>query len=226
MLSGLDKLTEDKLRCWLDESIKTGSNLLGGGYQGALYLFQDEDHSLVIKTPIGRGLAKLLQLKMLRHECNVYSKLAGLRGVPRSYGMLDGRYLVLEYIPGTSFRHAEIKDHDAYFTELLELIKTMHQAGVAHMDLKKKDNSLVVDGRTPYLIDFGVSIIYKPGFAPLNHYLYKLAKKFDFNAWIKLKYAGKYDAISEADKVYLNRTNVEKTTRWIKREFLRITKSH
>lgn len=101
----------------------------------------------------------------------------------------------------------------------------MHQVGVAHMDIKKQDNLLVVDGCTPYLVDFGVAVARKQGIVPINRYHYNLAKKFDYNAWIKLKYGGRYDAVSETDKPYLNRTNVEKTARCLKRGLLRLKKN-
>jgi predicted Ser/Thr protein kinase len=101
----------------------------------------------------------------------------------------------------------------------------LHKAGVAHTDLKKKDNLLVVEGHTPWLIDFGVAVIRKLGFAPLNHYLYNLAKKFDFNAWVKLKYDGRYEKMIAEDKKYFNRTVIEKVSRWSKDTYLNIKKA-
>lgn len=56
----------------------------------------------------------MLRQKMLYNESHVYTRLAGLKGIPHCYGMLDDRYLVLDYIAGTSFRHAQIKDHPAF----------------------------------------------------------------------------------------------------------------
>ena len=108
----------------------------------------------------------------------------------------------------------------------MKLIKDLHKAGVAHTDLKKKDNLLVVEGKIPYVIDFGVAIVRKPGFAPLNHYLYNIASKFDFNAWVKLKYGGNYEYMSEKDKEYYNRTVVEKVSRWIKDNYVILKKKN
>jgi hypothetical protein len=70
-----------------------------------------------------------------------------------------------------------------------------------------------------------VAVIRKLGFAPINHYLYNLARKFDFNAWVKLKYDGKYENILEQDREYFNRTVVEKVSRWIKDTYLDIKKA-
>ena len=98
----------------------------------------------------------------------------------------------------------------------------MHRAGVAHGDLKKKDNILVVDGRHPVLLDFGVAVIRKSGLVPVNRYLYSLFKKFDYNAYVKLKYRKRIDRISAADRPFYHRTVVEKSAGWIKRRYLKI----
>ena len=132
---------------------------------------------------------------------------------------------MLEFIDGIPIRNAQITDRDLFFNALLKLIKELHKAGVAHTDLKKKDNLLVVKGHTPYVIDFGVAVIRKQGFAPLNHYLYNLSRKFDFNAWVKLKYNGRYENIVDEDREYFNRTVIEKVSHWGKNTYLDIKKA-
>ncbi len=222
MLRDIDNLTERELVQWVRGSTKTRSNIFRRGYQGYVYLYEDKDRRLIIKAPMGWGLGRLLRRVMLRNEYRVYSRLCGVAGVPRCYGLVDGCYLVLEFIDGVPVRSARITDRDVFFKALLNLIKELHKAGVAHTDLKKKDNLLVVEGHTPCVIDFGVAVIRKSGFAPLNRYLYNLASKFDFNAWVKLKYDGKYEDMVDEDRKYFNRTVVEKVSRWIKDTYLSI----
>lgn len=222
MLEGLDKETEARLSRWLSESITTGANQLGEGYQGSLFLYQETEPNLIIKVAKGNLITRKVHEFMLRKERNVYRRMSGLKGIPACFGMLDNKYLVLEYISGTPIRHAEITDRKSFFEQLLELINTLHKLGVAHGDMKKQDNLLVVNGTTPCLIDFGVAVIRKDGFAPINHYLYSTLQKFDFNAWIKLKYQGRYDEMSEADRKLWNRTGLEKVARWIKFKYLAI----
>ncbi len=222
MLSNMDNLTENELLQWVRRSVKTGSNILSRGYQGHVYLYEGKEQRLILKAPMGWGVGSLIRRAMLRNEYKVYSRLSEVHGVPRCYGLLDRRYLVLECIDGVPIRRARITDRDLFFDTLLRLIKDLHKAGVAHGDLKKKDNLIVVGGRTPYVIDFGVAIIKKEGFSPLNRYLYSLARKFDFNAWIKLKYDGRFEKMAEEDWQYFNRTTVEKASRWIKRTYLKL----
>ena len=212
---------EDVLVRWIEASLATGSHRLAHGYQGAVYLYPGPPR-LVIKVATGKGVMRLLRRRMLRREHAVYQKLSGFRGSPRCYGLLAGRYLVLEHIESTPLRRAVLTNRVAFFAALFEHINTLHARGVAHFDLKKKDNLLVTADGLPCLIDFGAAIIRKPGLAPLNRWFYRLAERFDFNAWVKLKYDGKYANVSAADRVYFRRSFVEKAARVLKRSYQRL----
>jgi len=211
--------SQDALERWIEDSLAAGTHRLAGGYQGQTLLYADAGVRLVIKAPTGRGLAKWISMFMLRHEARVYQRLAGFDAAPRCYGLLRGRYLVLQYIDGISMRHAEIVDRDAFFAELLGHLQALHARGVAHSDLQKKENLLVVDGRHPRLLDFGAAVIFKPGFAPFNHFHYRFAERLDFNVWAKLKYRGRLEHISDTDRAYYHRTWLEKLARFLKRIF-------
>ncbi len=217
MLKYQNDLDEGELLRWIRQSVETKSNIYSRGYQGRLYLYEGKDgRKLIIKAPTGWLLGKLIRRVMLHREFEAYSRLSHLEGIPRCFGLIDGSYLVLEFIDGIPIRNAEIQDRRFFFEALLNLIKQLHRAGVAHTDLKNKNNLLVVRGRKPCIIDFGVAAIKKQGFAPLNRYLYNTAKKFDFNAWVKLKYNGKYDKVIEEDRGYYDRTLIEEASRRIK----------
>jgi predicted Ser/Thr protein kinase len=220
-----DLPTESELLQWIEKSIKTRSNIFSYGYQGHVYLYDHEGRRLIVKAPTGWGPIRLLYRAMLRNEHRVYSKLAGLNGIPRCHGLLERRYLVLEYVDGVPIRKANIRDRNAFFSRFFELIEQLHDAGVAHGDMKKKDNVLVVGGCEPYVIDFGVAVVKKPGFAPINRYLYRIAKRFDFNAWVKLKTGFKTGALIEREDEHYERTGVETFARWVKRRYQKVKKS-
>ena len=217
MLRGLDGLSEDTLARWTEDSLATGKHRLARGYQGQTLLYRANDRRLVIKAPAGRGIRKWISTLMLRHEARVYEQLTDFPAAPRCYGLLRNRYLVLEYIEGAPARYAGIADREAFFVELLEHIKTLHARGIAHSDLQKKDNLLLVDGQHPCLLDFGAAVIRKSGFAPFNHVHFRFAARLDFNQWAKLKYQGRLERMSAADRVYYRRTLIEKLARNLKR---------
>ena len=214
--------SEDALVRWIEDSLATGAHRLAQGYQGQTLLYQDQGQRLVIKAPSGSGAMRWLSTLMLRREARVYALLKNFPAVPRCYGLLRNRYLVLDYIEGISMRHAEIEDREAFFGELLKAIQALHARGIAHSDLQKKENLLVVGKRHPCLLDFGAAVICKPGFAPFNHLHYRFAQRLDFNQWAKLKYRGRFEGMSAADRPYYRRSTVEKIARQIKRAWRRL----
>jgi predicted Ser/Thr protein kinase len=219
MLHDIDFVSDNDLLQWIRHSVETRSNILSSGNQGCVYLYENQGRRLIIKAPKGGLVCKLTRGAMLRNEHRAYCKLAGVPGVPRCYGMLVDRFLVLEFVPGVPIFKASIKDRAAFFEKLFTLIQRIHEAGVAHTDLRKKDNILVMGDDTPCIIDFGVAVVRQPGFAPLNHYLHRISRRFDYNAWVKLKYKGQYEQMTEADRPYFNRTFFEHAAAWLKSSY-------
>ena len=217
MISGLEGLSESALKDWIETSLKENTHVLAAGYQGQTLKYQDANHSLVIKIPHGRGLIRLFHIRMLKHEFDVYQKLLGFEGAPRCYGLVDNQYLVIEFVNGQPIRNGRPSDEKNYFEKLFTYIQQMHERDVAHMDLKRKDNLLVVDGERPCLIDFGAAVIKKTGFHPFNRFWYRLAQRFDYNAWIKHKYQNQFHRVSEQDRPYYKKTITEIVSRKIKR---------
>lgn len=212
-----DDLSDQDLLQWIETSLKESSNNLASGYQGQTLKYLSSQHSLVIKIPHGRGLLKKFNVAMLKHENNAYKKLMEFNAVPICYGMIDQQYMVLQYINAKPIRHARPANSELYFKRLFEFIETMHERGVAHFDLKKKDNLLVLGDDMPCIIDFGAAVIKKPGFHPINHFLFNLARQFDYNAWIKHKYNNKLSEVQSEDRPYYKKTNIELIAHKIKR---------
>ncbi|HTF56984.1 MAG TPA: RIO1 family regulatory kinase/ATPase [Planctomycetota bacterium] len=93
---------------------------------------------------------------LVRREFAILRRLDGIPGVPKAYGIVDGRAILLEYVPGRTlgkFRPGELPD--AFYRDLEETLDSIHRRGVVHLDLRQKKNILVADrdGR-PHIIDF------------------------------------------------------------------------
>jgi serine/threonine protein kinase len=185
-----------ELHEWLRRALSAPHGTrLGTGYQGAVHLYATPAGNVVVKEAHqGRWLSPLWR-RLLRREAAVYERLAGIPGIPRSYGLLDGRYLLLEHVAGPSYRGAQtsLEDRERFFALLLETLRAMHAAGVAHRDLKRKDNLIVGPGERPYLIDFGIARQRKTSGGALDARLFEHARQGDYNAWIKLKYGRRVD---------------------------------
>ncbi len=186
-------------------------------HQGEVRRFDPNDPMLpehiIIKRPQGMGLRRRLSQQTLRREAKAYQRLAGVAGIPRCFGFYQDQYLVLEYIDGEPITpHHEIAD--VSWAGLLMTIQAMHAHGVAHGDLKKKDNLLITSGGEIYVIDLGTALVKRTGWHPINHRLFGFLAQTDLNAWVKHKYKG-YEGVAVEDQAHLQRSWLERMlTQW------------
>jgi serine/threonine protein kinase len=215
-----------ELEKWFDRFEAGITQPLHSGYQGGVWFFEHPDLNLAIKAVSNSGFGKILLKHTLRHEHGVYKKLFGLDGIPRCYGLFRDRFLVLEHIQGETLRQARLADRDLFYRKFFDLLQSIHARDVAHFDLKRKNNIMVMNGNQPFLIDFGTAVIYKRGFMHfVNHFLFRLAMQFDLNAWVKHKYKRQIDQVSPEDMRYFRRTLFEAISARIKRFYKQRIKS-
>ena len=197
-----DAQASPELAAELGAAIETGSGRkLGSGYQAAVHLYTTSGGDVVVKTPHRGGPLGGLWRSLLRREQAVYARLDGIAGIPRSFGLVGNDALALQFIAGPSLREheARLADRDAFFARLLTTVDAMHAAGVAHGDLKRKDNIIVGPGEQPYLIDFGIAVRRSAASASFNRFVFERLVQMDLNAWVKLKYGRRIDASAEPD---------------------------
>ena len=180
---------------WLSSS--DASTVTLPGYQAAIRIYQGPAGDFAIKEPSGWGLRKALSKAAIKREADVYRRLQGIPGIPACFGCLDGRYLVLEHVPGDTLQalQDQLANREKFFARLLETLRMMHDAGVAHGDLKRKQNILVGPGEQPYVIDFGIAVVADDQ----RGFLFGLVRQVDRNAWIKHKYRGQMSDIEAED---------------------------
>ena len=202
-----------QLPAWAENSLATGENVLATSNQGTILLYRNVGVEFVVKAAMGTGAVRKARQATLVRECKAYARLRGLAGVPKCYGLVAQRYLVLEYVRGTPYRGARFEDRDAWFRSLLALIREIHRRGVSHGDLKSKSNLIVTPDGLPCVIDFGTTVVRKEGFHPINNRMFEYLKQLDINAWVKHKYHGHYQDASEQDRELLNYSRFESLAR-------------
>jgi serine/threonine protein kinase len=208
-----------EIETWLLGTVEASPGRpLGSGYQASVHLYPTQVGDVVVKRPHTSRWLGFLWERLLRREDGVYARLQSVPGVPRSYGLLGGRYLTLEYIPGPSLREHEtaVVDRERFFDQLLETIRAMHRAGVAHGDLKRKQNIIVGPGERPYLVDFGVARLRSDSNRGWNRWIFELAKQMDYNAWIKLKYGRRVDDLTPMDATLYRPLLIERIARIVR----------
>ncbi len=209
-------LPED-LHAWIRASLASASNILATSNQGIVLLFEGDGLKLVIKSAMGKGMVRRARQATLEREYAAYQRLEGVVGVPACYGLLEGRYLLMEFIDGVPYRDASWDDREGWFAGLLDVIRAFHERGVSHGDLKSKSNMIVGRDQKPYVIDFGTTFIHKDGFHPINNRLFEYGKRLDINAWVKHKYHGRYKNASAQDRQLLQYSKLEYIVRRLRR---------
>ena len=202
-------INQPEFRVWVETSLERQDNILAVSNQGTLLHFQGDGLDLVVKAAMGTGLLRKLRERTLAREYQAYQRMDGLAGVPECYGMLGGRFLVIEFIRGKPYREASWTDRSRWFDEFLTVLRSFHQRGVSHGDLKSKSNIMVTEDQKPCVIDFGTAFLEKPGFHPVNNRLFEHGRRMDINAWVKHKYHGRYDMIAGPDLELLNYSLIE-----------------
>ncbi len=99
-------INQPEFRQWIQGSLQQQENILAVSNQGTVLHYRGNGLDLVVKTAMGRGLVLKVRQKTLLREFEAYRRMDGLRGVPECYGLLGGRYLVIEFIRGTPYRQA------------------------------------------------------------------------------------------------------------------------
>jgi serine/threonine protein kinase len=207
----------DKLKKHLANESGSGTHL-AYGYQASVELVETSFGNYVIKRARGPLLWRRLGEAALKREREIYDRLVDVPGVPRCIGLLDEKHLVLEHVPGKSYRQHQpiLENKEQFFSRLLTTLQTIHAAGVAHGDLKRKDNLIVGPDEQPFVIDFGLACLRNESGKRLNAFFFEWTKQYDYNAWIKHKYDRRVENIAAEDAGYYRPMKLELIARKIR----------
>lgn len=194
---------------------------LGAGYQATVALHDTSVGKFVVKT----ALRRLFGRAEMTREFDTYQRLKDIPGIPVAFGMLDDSRLVLQFIEGPSLRNEEarLQDRESFFARMLETIDAMHAAGVAHCDLKRKDNTLVGPDETPYLIDFGVACMSGHADGWAKRRWFQMMRQMDYNAWVKLRFGRDPKNLPQEVAIRYRPLFLERIARWIRVPWQKLT---
>jgi len=162
--------------------------------QPDVYRATCEGRDVLVKTYRTKPLfvRLLFGRRNLRHENDVLSLLQDLPHVPRLYDMPDRDTLLMEFVAGHGYV-PDGRDSDvtalppvAFFEELKGLLQTIHQRGISHGDMRRRNVLWADDGR-PVLIDFGLSLSCNGRLSFLRRAVFKLCRRADLFAVVKMQ---------------------------------------
>jgi hypothetical protein len=175
----------------------------GRGIKADLRLMSWGDRLIVVKDYGRRGwIGRWFGRIQVRREGRVYRLLSGVPGVPRFLGRLDRHSFAVAHVPGRPIDQYQFHERgliDKILGCLRDLIVAIHRRGVAHVDLRRRNNVLVDDDGNVHLIDFAGSMSFPPGSLG-GRTVFPWLKRIDDSAFLKWKQRLAPDSLSEKER--------------------------
>lgn len=153
-----------------------------------------------------RPKMRLLGRFLVKRERAMYTLLSGSPGIPRCYGLLNPHCLAVEYIPGKDcFQFDSDELPDEFFERLDAVVRALHRRGVAHCDLKHRENIVVTRDFRPYLVDLNTALPRGSPWNPVQRWAFRLFAADDLKALVKIRYYLCRGQVSEAEWLRISR---------------------
>ncbi|MBT5032252.1 MAG: hypothetical protein HOM55_08160 [Proteobacteria bacterium] len=152
----------DFLQYSLEELRKSAVEVLrtGQGTRPDVLLIDVDGKRAILKdqNACDRWFAMLIGPLLCWREARALKRLEAISGVPRLLTKPDARSLLMEYVDAEqAIKTQQVQDWQAWFDRLEQLIQCMHEAGIAHGDLRSPGNMLIDKQGNPVLVDFVAS---------------------------------------------------------------------
>jgi hypothetical protein len=134
--------------------------------------------------------------RLCLRELDFYTRLADLPNIPGVVGTYATTGFVHEFVPGQPLsKHRPVPD--AFFAELLALLKEIHRRDIAYVDTNKPENVLLGTDGHPHLIDFQISYALAGlGNNPLSRFILRRLQRADVYHILKHKKRLRKDQIT------------------------------
>jgi len=175
-----------------------------------VYVFHSQDGTrFLMKDMVARPafMRRLAGWRCLRHEYHVLKKLRGQPNIPHVYGMPDRDALALEYfdavpLPSDDEPGKREVPGPEFFERLKRLVRTLHEHGIAHGDIRRKNVLWDVDHQA-YLIDFGTAVCREGSLTWLRHHVFQAMRRVDEVTVLKLQAGYCPTSLTPAEKAQL-----------------------
>lgn len=156
------------------------------------------------------------EVRALRH-------MAGIRGVPTVFGTAGPDAFIMELMDAR--RLPKIEDAPpppTYWADAKRIVAEMHERGVAHGDLRRKNLMIGPDGNA-VLIDFATAMRRREGWAaPFFNFLYRRCRRIDRITLARIKGSYGDGLLDDEDRALIaGQPWYLKAGRWVKKNIYR-----
>jgi hypothetical protein len=134
---------------------------------------------------------------LVRRECRAYGAAAGVGGLPEFLGRIDAFALATAWIESTPLSSLGARPlPSGVFDRLEEIVRRLHDRGVALSDLHHRDVLLAPDGGV-FVVDLATAVFAPVGARPRRSSLFEKMKAQDRLALARIR--GRFSGRSEAE---------------------------
>lgn len=191
-----------------DLAARRGADIVRGSWTKAdLWVSALPDGTPVVvkdfaaKPRVVRGWGRL----QIAREVRFLRLLADLAEVPRLVARLDAHALVMERLTGTPLFHFPVGPGcRPYLVELRRVLDVVQARGIAHLDLRGRENVMIEPGERVVVLDWAGALRLPPG--SLRHrLLFGAIKAIDDSAYLKWKDMQDPESLTDDDREFLRR---------------------
>lgn len=177
----------------------------GGGSRPDVLLIEIEDEKAVLKdqSSADKTFALLIGPLLNWRECKALTKLRDVRCVPNLLCKPTSRSFLMTYHESEQItRLNNVKpDWPDFFDKLETAIAEIHQAGVAHNDLRNPTNTLVTLNGDPVLVDLVACFCRGRSWNLPNRWIFNKFTQVDLSAVTKIKSKVAIGLITDKDVI-------------------------
>ncbi len=162
---------------------------LGEADKADLLIVSTAEGELVVKDfGAKRFWVRLLGRVQIAREVRAYRALGSLPGIPRLVGRIDGLAVAIQRIDGEPLGLAadRVAEGPEKLRQLREILDRIHARGVAHWDLRARDNVLLDRAGRVFVLDFASAVWLRPG-GLAHRLLFRFCRWIDESAYLKWK---------------------------------------
>lgn len=150
---------------------------------------------------------------VIGRELRAYRALAGIKGLPGQFQRLGPFALAIEYLDGRDLGNIERGEIGSGIIRQLEtVVEDLHARGWVHLDLQRRSNILVVDGKI-FIIDLASAL--HPGLVPFaGKWLTRLFGLADRLSLVKMKNIYAPELMSDRERNWFKLRNRLMRTKW------------
>lgn len=165
---------------------------------------------------------------MVGREFRALRRLQEMDGIAELYARVGQHGIVMQKLDAARIpRNKDIAPESDFFRLAQKMIDELHERGVAHGDLRRKNIMIDAKGR-PYLIDFETAVTAKPGWSgAISRFAFRRIANIDRIKMARMKSEFYPDLLTDEERHLLERLPWgHRLGRFLKKRVYRLKKPH